>query len=98
MGQLSYPTTRFTLAGDYVSVKNGDVTGSIISAFGVLRLTNSKWAVIGRVDQYDPDTDTDNDASTRVIAGASYQVSPNLRLLGDEDLTTTMCSQSHASS
>jgi hypothetical protein len=47
---------------------------------------NPKWALIGRVDQVDPDGDTDNDANTRIIAGASYQLSPNLRLLGDVDL------------
>ncbi|HVX87478.1 MAG TPA: hypothetical protein VG940_01020 [Gemmatimonadales bacterium] len=86
IGQLSYATTRYTLAGEYVSVTNGDITGSIISAFGVYRLSNSKWALIGRVDQYDPDTDTSDDASTRIIGGASYQVSPNLRVLGDVDL------------
>lgn len=86
VGQLSYATTRFTLAGDYVMVENGDVSGRVLSGFGVVRFANSKWAVIGRVDQYDPDTDTSDDASTRVIAGASYQVSPNLRLLGDVDL------------
>lgn len=85
-GMLSYRATRYTLAGEYVQVENGDVTGSIMSAFGVYRLSNSKWAVIGRVDMADPNTDTDNDANTRVIAGASYQLSPNLRLLGDVDL------------
>ena len=86
LGQLSYATTRFTLAGEYAMVENGDISGSVISAFGVYRLTNTKWALIGRVDQYDPDTDTNDDASTRIIAGASYQVSPNLRVLGDVDL------------
>ena len=87
VGQLSYRSQRVTLAGDYVRTKDGGGTnGSIISAFGVYRLADSKWAILGRVDQYDPDTDLDNDASTRIIAGASYQLSPNLRLLGDVDL------------
>lgn len=85
LGQLSYRTTQYTLAGEYVNVNNGGVKGSIISAFGVYHM-NSKWALIGRVDQVDPDGDTDNDASTGIIAGASYQLSPNLRLLGDVDL------------
>jgi hypothetical protein len=86
LGMLSYRTTRYTLAGEYVNVNNAGITGSIISAFGVYHLSNNKWAVIGRVDQADPDTDVDNDANTRIIAGASYQLSPNLRLLGDVDL------------
>ena len=85
LGQLSYRTTQYTLAGEYVNVNNGGVKGSIISAFGVYHM-NSQWALIGRVDQVDPNTDTDNDANTRIIAGASYQLSPNLRLLGDVDL------------
>ncbi|HTK55408.1 MAG TPA: hypothetical protein VL295_01175 [Gemmatimonadales bacterium] len=85
LGQLSYRTTQYTLAGEYVNVNNGGVKGSIISAFGVYHM-NSQWALIGRVDQVDPNTDADNDANTRIIAGASYQLSPNLRLLGDVDL------------
>lgn len=88
LGMLSYATSQFTLAGEYGLIETGDVSGSIITAFGVYRLTGGKWAVIGRVDQMDPDTDTDNDASTGIIAGVSYQLSPNVRLLGDVDLTS----------
>lgn len=86
VGMVSYRTQQFTLAGEYGRTKDGGGTnGSIISAFGVYHM-NSQWALIGRVDQRDPDTDLDNDANTRIIAGASYQLSPNLRLLGDVDL------------
>ena len=34
----------------------------------------------------DPNTDVANDKQTRLIGGVSYQLSPNLRLLGDIDL------------
>ena len=63
-----------------------ETKGSVISAFGVYHLTNSPVALIGRVDLVDPNTDVSNDKNTRIIAGASYQVSPNLRFLGDVDL------------
>ena len=86
LGMLSYRTLQYTLAGEFVSVKNGAVTGSIISAFGVYHLSPpSKIAFIGRVDVVDPDNNTANDGNTRIIAGASYQLSPNVRMLADLD-------------
>jgi len=86
LGQLSYRTTQYTIAGDYVSVKNGAVTGSIISAFGVYHLSPpSKIAVVARVDIADPDNNTANDGNTRIIGGVSYQLSPNVRMLADLD-------------
>src|SRR5436190_8072772 len=41
LGMFSYRTQQYTLAGEYVSVKNAAVTGSIISAFGVYHLAKS---------------------------------------------------------
>ncbi|HET7040535.1 MAG TPA: hypothetical protein VFI13_00890 [Gemmatimonadales bacterium] len=94
LGMISYRTKQYTLAAEYVTTKDSTTgpaavaerKGSLISAFGVYHLTNSKVAVIGRVDIYDPNTDTANNKNTRIIAGASYQLSPNLRLLADADL------------
>ena len=86
LGILSYKTQLFTLAGEYVATKDAAVKGSIISAFGVYRFSGSKAAAIGRVDVVDPDVDTGNNQLTRVIAGLSYQVQPNFRVLGDVDL------------
>jgi len=85
LGLLSYKTQQYTLAGEYVLRTDGPVDGSIISAFGVYRLTRSKVAVIARVDIVDPNTNVANDGNTRIIAGASYQLSPNVRLLADLD-------------
>jgi hypothetical protein len=85
LGQVSYRTTQFTVAGEYVSRKDAAITGSIISAFGVYHLTGSKVAFIGRVDIVDPDKNVANNKTTRIIAGASYQLSPNVRLLADLD-------------
>ena len=85
LGLLSYRTQQYTLAGEYVSRTDGAVDGSIISAFGVYHLKNSKVAVIARCDIVDPNTNVANNKNTRLIAGASYQMSPNVRLLADLD-------------
>jgi len=85
LGQLSYRTQQFTVAGEFVSRKDALVTGSIISAFGVYHLTGGKVALIGRVDLVDPNTSVANNKNTRIIGGASYQLSPNVRLLADLD-------------
>lgn len=66
-------------------------TGSVLSAYGVYHFPQTRVAVLGRVDVIDPQTDSTaaapatNDKLTRVIAGASYQLSPNVRLLADID-------------
>lgn len=86
LGMVSYRTNQYTVAGEFVSVKNAALTGSIISAFGVYHLSPpSKIAVVARVDIVDPNTSVANDGNTRIIGGASYQLSPNVRLLADLD-------------
>jgi len=86
LGMLSYRKNQYTVAGEYVSVKNAAITGSIISAFGVYHLAPpSKISFIGRVDVVDPNTSLANDGNTRLIGGASYQLSPNVRMLADID-------------
>jgi len=85
LGLLSYRTTEYTVAAEYVSVKDAAVTGSIISAFGVYHFAGGKTAAIARVDVVDPNTSVANNGNTRIIAGASYQLSPNVRLLADLD-------------
>jgi hypothetical protein len=62
-----------------------DHTGRMISLFGVYHVTKSKAAVLARVDLFDPNTSVSGDHQTRIIAGVSYQLSPNLRLLADVD-------------
>ena len=97
IGMLSYKTTQYTVAAEYVSTKDSvtgagavipvvETKGSLISAFATYRFTGSKVGLLGRVDIYDPNTDTGNNKQTRFIGGVSYQLSPNLRLLGDVDL------------
>ena len=90
LGMASYRSRQITLAGEFAAVRDSVtggamVKGRVISGFGVYHLTNSKLAVIGRVDAIDPNTTVGNDRQTRVIAGLSYQHSPNLRLVADWD-------------
>ncbi|MCC7194775.1 MAG: hypothetical protein IT356_04380 [Gemmatimonadaceae bacterium] len=91
-GQVSWRARRLTLGGEFTiasdSVRTARVTSresSAISAFGVLRLSESKAALVLRTDIYDPNTGKGGDRQTRFIAGVSYQVTPNWRTMLDLD-------------
>ena len=93
LGMVSYRTKQITLAGEYAFTKDSStagptpkVSGGVASVFGVYHLSNSKVALLARVDLTDPNTDTGNNRLTRFIGGASYQLAPNLRLLADLDM------------
>ena len=98
VGILSYRSSLLTLAGEFARTMDRSdnppapatptgltVDGQVISAFGVFHIPHSRAAIIGRVDVVDPNTDVDGNRQTRFIAGASYQLTPNLRLLADVD-------------
>ena len=96
---LSYRSKVVTLAAELASTKDSVVpavttpptaatpekSGRVVSVFGVLRIPKSKFSIIGRVDATDPNTSVDNDRQTRVIAGLSYTMSSNLRVMLDLD-------------
>jgi hypothetical protein len=95
LGMVSYKSRQITLAGEYAITKDSvtapalpEVSGGVVSVFGVYRVPNSKVAVLARVDLTDPNTDLGNNRQTRFIGGASYQLSPNLRLLADLDMVS----------
>ena len=98
LGMVSYRSKLLTLAVEGALTRDrsdeglppADPTteGRVITAFTVLRIPGTPVAIIGRVDDVNPDTDVTDDRRTRIIAGASYQVSPNLRLLADIDHVT----------
>ncbi len=92
IGMLSYKSKLFTLAGEVGRTRDGSDTtatklGNLIGALGVLRVADSPWALIARVDVVDPDDGQANDGFTTVIGGVSYQLSSNVRLLADIDHT-----------
>jgi hypothetical protein len=99
LGMVSYRSKQITLAGEYATTKDTvtgggavvaapEVSGGVASVFGVYRVPNSKLAVLARVDLLDPNTNVGNNRQTRFIGGASYQLSPNLRLLADLDMVS----------
>ncbi len=94
IGMVSYRSKQVTLAGEYAITKDSSGTGALLdgqvaSGYGVFHFPNSKAAVIARVDYTKPNKNGVSTAAgfsnTRYIAGVSYQLSPNLRLLGDLD-------------
>jgi hypothetical protein len=95
LGMASYKTSRYLVAAEYASTTDSSttgptpsVTGSVVSIYGFLKLPDSKFGFIGRVDLVDPNTSTTTGAGaaqTRIIVGGSYQVSPNVRILLDLD-------------
>lgn len=99
LGMLSYRSNDITLAAEYAATTDsttgatgGPATvaqkkGRVISALGVFHVPSTRFSVIGRVDAVDPNTASTStgDKQTRVIVGAAYQLSPNLRLLADVD-------------
>lgn len=93
LGIVSYRSSRFILAGEFAATRDSALTdpvtplrrGRVLSAFGVLRIPNTKAAVIGRFDSVDPNTRVTNDRQNRIIVGVSYAMSPNLRVLADLD-------------
>jgi len=89
VGMVSYRTRQVTLAGEAAATQDwptgaAAVNGRVYSAYGVYKFTRSKAAALARVDLYDPQAGVD-DKQTRFIAGLSYQLTPNWRLLVDFD-------------
>ena len=104
IGMVSFRSKMLTLAGEYVSTVDSttgysaatakaEVKGSILSVYGVLHIPDSPLAIVARYDNVDPNTANNtvansNDKRTTIIAGASYQLSPNVRLMLDLDNTS----------
>lgn len=91
IGMLSFHSKQVTLAGEYgamtdsAAASTSKLKGRVISAYGVAQLPRSPVAIIARVDLVDPNTSAPNDKSTDIIAGLSYQLTPNVRILADVD-------------
>jgi hypothetical protein len=95
LGQLSYRSQQVIFAVTGMTTRDRvdstaaapTTTGSLLSIMGVYRLPQSPFALIGRFDAHDPDTGVADNGIRRFIAGVSYQLSPELRLLVDLDHT-----------
>ena len=97
IGQVAYKDSSYTLAGDYL-IANGSSAagknGNGYSIFGTAKLDTifnmlTGYTLIGRVDQWDPDTATASDATTRYIAGVSYELIKGTLILLDVDRLRT---------
>jgi hypothetical protein len=100
VGMLSYVSTALTLGAQYALMQDSTLAsnatkGRMISVFGHYAFPGRAVGVMGRLDRWDPDTDlspasADVAASeqTRVIAGVSYQLARNVKLLFDADVVT----------
>ena len=93
MGMLSYHSKAIRLGAEYTATNDDEIKGKVMSGWGVYFLPDSPFAVIARVDHWDPDTDVtpvgtdlDTGTQTRVIGGVSYRLAPKVRLLLDADL------------
>lgn len=99
MGMLSWKSKRITLAANYGITQDStadekpETKGTVASAYAVYTFPQEKIAVLARVDSYDADSDSDpgipslaEGRQTRWIAGVSYRLTPNVRVLLDADL------------
>jgi hypothetical protein len=92
IGMLSYKSKLLTLATEGTIAQDSstatptpDVTGRVVSGFGVFNIPNTKAALVARVDVADPNKDVTGDRQTRFIGGVSYMLHPHLRLLANLD-------------
>ncbi len=92
LAMVSYRSKQITLAGEAAVTRDSstaaptpEANGHVYSAFGVYKFPQSKAAVIARVDITKPQAGPTTNKQTRFVVGASYQLSPNWRLLVDWD-------------
>jgi hypothetical protein len=101
VGILSYQSKRVTLGAEYgvtsdsTAADSPETPGRVISMYGVYRPAGSRLAALARFDRVDPNTDVTptapslaTDVRTRVIAGLSYQLTPDVRVLLNADLAS----------
>ena len=101
IGMLSYKSKMVTLAAqiamgqDSVNAATPKSKSQIMSIYGVYNI-DPKVSILARLDTWDPNTDSTSTATnatgfnkqTRIIAGVSYNVAPNFRILADVDLNS----------
>ena len=67
-----------------------DITRQIMALYASYKIKDNLEGLV-YVDMYDPNTDSDDDASTYIIAGFNYYVegrlvlTPNMRMINPED-------------
>lgn len=94
MGMLSWHEGPMTLAAQALVARDErpaeelDRTDAVlVNAFAVYRIPRSGVALIGRAYRLDPERNGPDDALSTLLAGVSYQVAPELRLLASFEAT-----------
>lgn len=95
LGMLSWHEGSLTLGLQGMLARDGLRTAEappaeaiLVNAFGLYRIPGSPVVVLGRVHRLDPDRNTPGDAALTALGGVSYQVAPELRLLGSFEATS----------
>lgn len=96
-GMLSFEHKYFTFTGQYVmgeGNQKGKLTDALhvsskVSGYSVFAegKIDENWRVIGRYDVFDKNTDVDDNAETRLIAGVAYDFGKHNVLILDFDKT-----------
>lgn len=92
---------------DSTGAKTPSQQGAAFGAYGIVNIPNSKVGLLLRYDNFDPNTDSTSaagaavgnvaiDKQSRVIAGISYAISPNLRVMLDADINSLQYGGSNA--
>jgi len=86
-GFAAYSTGKIRFGGEY-DLKNSsglDITSNIISAFADVKFSKV-MEIFGRVDFFDPNTNSDNDENTYIIVGLNFvpgkgfSIAPNVKI------------------
>ncbi len=95
IGMLSYRSKALTVAAQVGGTQDSVVAtpatakkpGRVVSVFSVYKFPKSKFSVLARWDQTDPNTTaaSNTDRLNRIIGGVTYTWSSNLRLTADID-------------
>ncbi len=79
---LSLQNACCTVAVEYLSSTDGGTDGSGFGGFGSVKI-GDKRTLFARVENFDPDTDTDDDEHTRYILGVNQELADKVDLALD---------------
>ncbi|MBI5700498.1 hypothetical protein HZC34_01470 [Candidatus Saganbacteria bacterium] len=93
IAQLAYRDQNISVAGDYLIAAGSSAAGKNGIGYSIFGSLKSElfsdlpkgYALIVRLDQYDPDTSAGGDAGTRYIAGVAYELAKGTLILFDID-------------
>jgi len=90
---------EYGMRQDSTGARTPSQKGAALGIYGIYNVPKSKVGLLVRYDSFDPNTDSTSSAMnttanaavnkvSRIIAGISYAISPNLRVLFDADIAT----------